>query len=44
MNVWDVNEQIRDLIRSRRVVDAGRLTDPELPLAELVAEAAESQQ
>ncbi len=44
MNVWDVNEQIRDLIRSRRVVDAGRLTDPELPLAELVAETAESQQ
>jgi 3-phenylpropionate/trans-cinnamate dioxygenase ferredoxin reductase component len=43
MNVWDVNEQIRELIRSRRVVDAGRLTDPDLPLDELVAEAAESQ-
>jgi 3-phenylpropionate/trans-cinnamate dioxygenase ferredoxin reductase subunit len=42
MNVWDVNEQIRELIRSRHVVDAGRLTDPELPLGELVAEAAES--
>jgi hypothetical protein len=42
MNVWDVNEQIRELIRSRHVVDSGRLTDPELPLGELVAEAAES--
>jgi 3-phenylpropionate/trans-cinnamate dioxygenase ferredoxin reductase component len=42
MNVWDVNEQIRELIRSRRAVDPDRLTDPALPLDELVAEAAES--
>jgi 3-phenylpropionate/trans-cinnamate dioxygenase ferredoxin reductase subunit len=32
MNVWDVNEQIRDLIRSRQPVDAKRLADADVAL------------
>ena len=31
-NVWDVTGPIQDLIRSRRPVDIGRLTDPDVPL------------
>ena len=42
VNVWDVNDGIRELIRSRQVVDAGRLTDPDLPLDDLLARAAVS--
>jgi 3-phenylpropionate/trans-cinnamate dioxygenase ferredoxin reductase subunit len=38
VNVWDVNEQLQALIRSRRVVDAATLTDPGTPLESLVAE------
>jgi 3-phenylpropionate/trans-cinnamate dioxygenase ferredoxin reductase subunit len=35
MNVWDVNEQIRELIRSRQPVDARRLADADVGLGEL---------
>ena len=39
VNVWDVTEAIQALIRSRRIVDLGRLLDPDVPLGDL-AEAA----
>ncbi|MGH2974112.1 MAG: NAD(P)/FAD-dependent oxidoreductase [Solirubrobacterales bacterium] len=39
VNVWDVNEQIRDLIGSRQIVDPAKLTDPDTPLESLSAEA-----
>jgi 3-phenylpropionate/trans-cinnamate dioxygenase ferredoxin reductase subunit len=32
VNVWDVTDPIKALIRSRRPVDADRLADPEVPL------------
>ena len=35
VNVWDVNEQVQALIRSREPVDARRLADPAVPLDEL---------
>ena len=35
MNVWDVSDPIRELIRSRRPLDAGELSDPDTPLSEL---------
>jgi hypothetical protein len=41
VNVWDVTDPIERLIRSRRLVDADRLADPDVPLEEL-AEAAEA--
>jgi 3-phenylpropionate/trans-cinnamate dioxygenase ferredoxin reductase component len=34
-NVWDVNEAIRELIRSRREVDRARLADPDTPFDEV---------
>jgi len=37
VNVWDVNETIQALIRSRAVVDEARLADPDVPLEELVS-------
>ena len=37
VNVWDVNEHVQALIRSRRPVDRKRLTDPDVPLDELAA-------
>jgi 3-phenylpropionate/trans-cinnamate dioxygenase ferredoxin reductase component len=36
VNVWDVNEQVQALIRARRPIDRARLTDPDLPLEELL--------
>ena len=36
VNVWDVNEQVQQLIRAARPVDHGRLTDPDTPLEELL--------
>ena len=36
VNVWDVNEQIRELVRSRQEVDVKRLADPDEPLGELL--------
>ncbi len=38
VNVWDVTGPIQALIRSRRPVDIGRLTDPAVPLEELTTE------
>ena len=39
VNVWDVNEQVQRLIRSRARIDGARLVDPGVPLERLVAEA-----
>jgi len=35
VNVWDVNEDIASLIRSARILDVSRLTDPAIPLADV---------
>ncbi len=40
VNVWDVSDAIGQLVRSRAVVDADRLADVDLPLAQLAEEAA----
>jgi 3-phenylpropionate/trans-cinnamate dioxygenase ferredoxin reductase subunit len=37
VNVWDVNEHLQALIRSRLAVDQATLTDPETPLESLIA-------
>jgi 3-phenylpropionate/trans-cinnamate dioxygenase ferredoxin reductase subunit len=37
MNVWDVHDEIRELIRSRRQVSQTDLADPEMPLSRLAA-------
>jgi 3-phenylpropionate/trans-cinnamate dioxygenase ferredoxin reductase subunit len=38
VNVWDVNEHVQALIRSRRPVDVAELTDPGTPLEALATE------
>ena len=38
VNVWDVNQHVQELIRSRRAVDVAALTDADTPLDSLVAE------
>ena len=40
VNVWDVNEQIRALVRSREPVDVNLLVDPEAPLSEVAPKTA----
>lgn len=35
VNVWDVNDDIKELITSRRAVDAARLSDPGVALADV---------
>jgi 3-phenylpropionate/trans-cinnamate dioxygenase ferredoxin reductase subunit len=40
VNVWDVGEPIRRLIRSRTAVDERRLVDPDVPLEALIGAAA----
>jgi 3-phenylpropionate/trans-cinnamate dioxygenase ferredoxin reductase subunit len=35
VNVWDVTDQIKSLIRSRRTIDPRRLADPDHPLDQL---------
>jgi len=35
VNVWDVNEDVQSLIRSARRVDLGRLTDTDIPIADV---------
>jgi 3-phenylpropionate/trans-cinnamate dioxygenase ferredoxin reductase subunit len=40
VNVWDVNDQVQALIRSRARIDRTRLADPGVPLEELVPGAA----
>ena len=37
MNVWDVSDPIRELIRSRRSISSSDLANPEVALAEVVA-------
>ena len=32
VNIWDVNDQVQELIRSRREVDLARLADPSIAL------------
>ena len=39
VNVWDVNEHVQALIRSRAKVDVAALTDPDTPLESLVSDA-----
>ena len=36
VNVWDVNDTIRELIRSRQPVERGQLLDSDVPLEELI--------
>ena len=38
VNVWDVNEHVQALIRSRRTVDVAALSDPDTPLETLAGE------
>jgi 3-phenylpropionate/trans-cinnamate dioxygenase ferredoxin reductase component len=38
VNVWDVNQHVQELIRSRQAVDVGALTDTDTPLDSLVTE------
>jgi 3-phenylpropionate/trans-cinnamate dioxygenase ferredoxin reductase component len=40
VNVWDVNEHVQALIRSRQPVDVAALRDPETPLTALSGEPA----
>ncbi|HSI81100.1 MAG TPA: FAD-dependent oxidoreductase [Solirubrobacterales bacterium] len=42
VNVWEVSDPIRELIRSRREVDRTRLADPDVPLEALAAGTATS--
>ncbi|MFI2609705.1 NAD(P)/FAD-dependent oxidoreductase [Kitasatospora sp. NPDC018619] len=35
VNVWDVTDPIRELVRSGRAVDADRLTNPDVPLGDV---------
>ncbi|MHA3684509.1 NAD(P)/FAD-dependent oxidoreductase [Leucobacter sp. HY1908] len=37
VNVWDVNEQIQDLVRSGVTVDLEKLRDPSVPLTDVAA-------
>jgi 3-phenylpropionate/trans-cinnamate dioxygenase ferredoxin reductase component len=37
VNVWDVGEPVRELIRSQQLIDETRLADPAIPLGQLVA-------
>jgi NADPH-dependent 2,4-dienoyl-CoA reductase/sulfur reductase-like enzyme len=37
VNVWDVNDDIQELIRAQAPVAVDRLTDPEVPLADLLS-------
>jgi 3-phenylpropionate/trans-cinnamate dioxygenase ferredoxin reductase subunit len=32
LNVWDVNDAVQELIRSRAAVDPAKLADPGVPL------------
>ncbi len=38
VNVWDVNQHVQDLIRSRQQVDVAALTDADTPLESLATE------
>ena len=41
MNVWDVSDPIRELIRLRQPVNRRALADPSIPLSQLIADAAD---
>ena len=41
MNVWDVSNPIRELIRLRRPVDRRDLANPDVPLSQLIADSAD---
>jgi 3-phenylpropionate/trans-cinnamate dioxygenase ferredoxin reductase subunit len=43
VNVWDVNEHVQTLIRSRAAIDTAVLTDLDTPLEEIAAEAREAE-
>jgi NADPH-dependent 2,4-dienoyl-CoA reductase/sulfur reductase-like enzyme len=36
VNIWDVSDQVQQLIRAGRPVDAGKLADPSVPLPDLL--------
>jgi hypothetical protein len=36
VNVWDVNDGIRELIRSRHAVEPAQLAEPDVPFDDLV--------
>ena len=36
VNIWDVLDDVKALIRSKAPVDSGKLTDPQSPLADLL--------
>jgi 3-phenylpropionate/trans-cinnamate dioxygenase ferredoxin reductase component len=36
VNVWDVVDDVKNLIRSKAVIDPVALADPDVPLADLV--------
>jgi hypothetical protein len=40
VNVWDVNEHVQALIRSRQQIDAGALRDSDTPLESLAGQPA----
>jgi 3-phenylpropionate/trans-cinnamate dioxygenase ferredoxin reductase subunit len=42
VNVWDVNEHVQALIRSRQQIDAAALADTDTPLESLIGETAKS--
>jgi 3-phenylpropionate/trans-cinnamate dioxygenase ferredoxin reductase subunit len=37
VNIWDVSDQIQQLIRAGRPIDAGKLADPSVPLPSLLS-------
>jgi 3-phenylpropionate/trans-cinnamate dioxygenase ferredoxin reductase component len=40
VNVWDVNEHVQELIRSRQTIDVAALSDRDTPLESLVTTSA----
>jgi 3-phenylpropionate/trans-cinnamate dioxygenase ferredoxin reductase component len=40
VNIWDVNEHVQKLIRSRQTIDVAALSDPDTPLESLAAASA----
>jgi 3-phenylpropionate/trans-cinnamate dioxygenase ferredoxin reductase subunit len=38
VNIWDVTDSLQELIRADRPVDTALLTDPDVPLTELLSE------
>jgi 3-phenylpropionate/trans-cinnamate dioxygenase ferredoxin reductase component len=38
VNVWDVSDRIEALIRARRPIDRRRLSDPDIPLEDVLTE------